>query len=342
MKKNKPIILIDPFPRTMDILFSKENFKYLNTNFKLLNAPKKNKTTFYKKNLPNAQYIFGQPDLPTSLLKIQTKLKAIFNVESNFMDNMDYKYCFKNNIHVLATSPVFAQPVAEMALGLTLSIARSIHIAHYDFKKGKEKYGGEISKNNFLLKNKKFGLIGFGDLAKSLVPLLQSFSNNIMAYDPWIPKFEIKKNNVVPTSLNNILKKSDIIFVFATSTSTNKEMLNRKNLFLIKDSSTILIMSRASVVNFKDLYKFLKREKVFAAIDVFPEEPFSKTDPLRKLKNVIFSPHRAGALDQVFKEMGKIVLEDMKLINKGIKPKNCKKAELKTVTKLISKPVQVN
>ena len=64
MKKNKPIILVDPFPRTMDILFSKENLKYLNNNFKLLNAPKKNKINFYKKKLPNAKYIFGQPSCP--------------------------------------------------------------------------------------------------------------------------------------------------------------------------------------------------------------------------------------------------------------------------------------
>ena len=130
----------------MDILFSKENLKYLNNNFKLLNAPKKNKINFYKKNLPNALYIFGQPDLPTELLKTQTTLKAIFNVESNFMNNMDYEYCFKNNIHVLATSPVFAQPVAEMALGLTLSIARSIHIAHNDFVKNKEKNAARTKK----------------------------------------------------------------------------------------------------------------------------------------------------------------------------------------------------
>ena len=70
------------------------------------------------------------------------------------MDNMDYDYCFRKGIHVLATSPVFAQPVAEMAMGLTLSIARSIHIAHSDFILKKEKYGGAISQNNFLIKNK--------------------------------------------------------------------------------------------------------------------------------------------------------------------------------------------
>ena len=217
MSQNKPIILLDPYPRTMDLLFSKKNLKYLKKNFKLITAPNKNKNNFYEKNLLKADYIFGQPNLPSSLISKSTKLKAIFNVESNFMDNMDYDYCFRKGIHVLATSPVFAQPVAEMAMGLTLSIARSIHIAHSDFISKKEKYGGAISQNNFLIKNKTFGLIGFGDLAKSLTPILKAFSNNIIAYDPWIPNKEIEKFDVKPTSLNSLLKNADIIYVLALS-----------------------------------------------------------------------------------------------------------------------------
>ena len=94
MTRNKPIIITDPYPRTMDILFSKDNLKFLNKNFTLIKAPKVNKKKFYKENLSEVSYIFGQPDLPTELIKKQSKLKAIFNVESNFMDNMDYDYCF--------------------------------------------------------------------------------------------------------------------------------------------------------------------------------------------------------------------------------------------------------
>ena len=101
-------------------------------------------------------------------------------------------------------------------------------------------------------------------------------------------------------------------------------------------------MSRAAVIDFKDLYKFLKTRNVFAGIDVYPVEPVEKKDPIRKLQNVIFSPHRAGALDVVFKEMGEIVTKDMKLISSGLKPKHCKKADLKTISKIISKPVDVN
>ena len=75
----------------------------------------------------------GQPDLDKSLLSKAKKLQAVINVESNFMDNIDYEYCFQKGIHVIATSPVFSKPVAELALGLTLSLLRDIHNSHKDF-----------------------------------------------------------------------------------------------------------------------------------------------------------------------------------------------------------------
>ena len=338
----KPTILVDPFPRTMELIFSKDKLNYLKSNYKLIKRIKHTEEDFYNKNISEAKFIIGQPTLKLSTLKKAKKLRAIFNVESNFLHNMDYNFCKKNKIHVLSTSPVFAQPVAEMSLGLLLSIARSIHIAHNDFINKKEKYGGEISQKNFLIKNKTFGFIGFGDLAKATLPLIKPFANKILAYDPWIPKTQMKSKNIYSLSLNSVMKNSDIIFVFATSTTTNKAMINHNNLNLMKDNSTILIMSRATVVNFRDLYKFLKNRNVFAGIDVYPKEPFPKNHPLRKLKNVIFSPHRAGALDEVFKEMGEIVIQDIKLISSGMMPRNCKKAELKTISQIISKPVDIN
>ena len=339
---SKPLIILDPSPRTIDLIFSSKQINFLKNNFLLKKAPIKDKKNFYKKNLPLTKYIIGHPNLPTDLIQTQKKLKAIFNVESNFINNMDYDYCFQKNIHVLATSPVFAQPVAEMAVGLTLSIARSIHIAHNDFLNGNEKYGGEISNNNFLLKDKKFGLVGFGDLAKSLVPILQSFSKNIMAFDPWVPDIELKKNNVLPISLKKLLSTSDIIYILASITSSNQGMINSKLLKNIKDKTTFVLMSRAAIINFDDFYKFLKSRNVFAAIDVFPQEPFPKKHGLRRLNNVIFSPHRAGAIDWAFKEMGNLVVGDLKLIEKGLPPRLCKKAIKETVKFLKSMPVKIN
>ena len=67
-----------------------------------------------------------------------------------------------------------------------------------------------------------------------------------------------------------------------------------------------------------------------------------KNDPLRKERNILFSAHRAGALNSVFFEMGEIVYEDLQLMSKNLPPRLCRRAELETVKSLRSKPVDVN
>ncbi len=338
----KTIVILDPFPRKLDLIFSKEKLKILESKYRTITAPKKNKKKFYEKNIHQATFIMGQPDLDKKLLIKAIKLKAIINVESNFMNNVDYDYCFKKGIHVIATSPVFSKPVAEIALGMTLSLLRNIHNAHFDFIKSKEKYGLESNLNATLLSEKKIGLVGFGDLAKSLYPLLLAFTKDINVYDPWVSKKTIKKLGFKSVSLNRMFKNCEIIYVLAAVTKKNQNLIDKKLLDKMKYNSLFILMSRAAVVNFKDLIKRLKKGDIFAATDVFPDEPVKKNDPIRKVKNILFSAHRAGALESAFFNMGNIVLKDMDLISKNLQPKHCKKAERKTVGLLISKPVAIN
>ena len=338
----KLIVISDPFPRTLDLIFTKKKLKELKTKYTLIVAPSKNKKKFYENNIHKASFIMGQPDLDKKLLLKANKLKAIINVESNFMNNVDYKYCHKRGIHVIATSPVFSKPVAEIALGMTLSLLRNIHEAHFDFLKGKEKYGLESNLKASMLSGKKIGLLGFGDLAKSLYPLLLPFTKDISVYDPWLPNNVIKKYGFQPINLKDMFSKCEVIYVLAAVTTENKNLIDKKLLNRMKPNTLFILMSRAAVVNFKDLVTRLKKGDIYVATDVFPEEPVRKNDPIRKVKNILFSAHRAGALKEAFFEMGNIVLKDMDLILKNQKPKYCKKAQLKTVELLSSKPVSVN
>ena len=335
-------ILIDPYPREMKLIFTKEKLNLLKRKFKLINVPKSNKYEFYKQYISKADFIIGQPDLPTDLIQKASKLKAIFNVESNFMDNMDYDYCFKNNIYVLSTAPVFAQTVAEIALGFTISLKRDIHTSHLDFINGNEKYGLEGNLNCSLLQNNKIGFIGFGDLGKNLKPLLHPFSSDFLVFDPWLPEKLLKDQGCEPAPLKKIFKECDVIYVLASITTKNKNMIDKKLLNSMKANSCLLLLSRASVVDFNDLNDVLKKGKIKVATDVFPDEPVKKTDIIRKQKNILLSAHRAGALDSVFFEMGEIVYGDLQLISKGLPPRLCRRAELETVKRLRSKPVEVN
>ena len=335
-------ILIDPYPREMKLIFTKEKLNLLKKKFKLINVPKFNKYKFYKQYISKADFIIGQPDLPTDLIQKASKLKAIFNVESNFMDNMDYDYCFKNNIYVLSTAPVFAQTVAEIAVGFTISLKRDIHTSHLDFINGNEKYGLEGNLNCSLLQNNKIGFIGFGDLGKNLKPLLHPFSSDFLVFDPWLPEKLLKDQGCEPASLKKIFKECDVIYVLASITTKNKNMIDKKLLNSMKANSCLLLLSRANVVDFDDLIDVLKKGKIKVATDVFPDEPVKKTDIIRKQKNILLSAHRAGALDSVFFEMGEIVYGDLQLISKGLPPRLCRRAELETVKRLRSKPVEVN
>jgi phosphoglycerate dehydrogenase-like enzyme len=338
----KLIVISDPFPRTLDLIFTKKKLRELKTKYKVLTVPKNNSYKFYEKNIHNATFIMGQPNLDKKLLLRAKKLKAIINVESNFMDNIDYDYCFKKRIHVIATSPVFSKPVAEIALGMTLSLLRNIHNAHLDFVKGREKYGLESNLKASLLSEKKIGLLGFGDLARSLYPLLLPFTKDINVYDPWISKKKIKQFGFNSMSLNEMFKKCEIIYVLAAVTTKNKNLIDKKLLNKMKPNSLFVLMSRAAVVNFKDLIKRVKKGDLLFATDVFPKEPVTKNDPIRKVKNVLFSAHRAGALESAFFNMGNIVLKDMNLISRNLQPKFCKIAQPKTVNLLASKPVAIN
>ena len=338
----KPIVISDPFPRTLNLIFTKKKLRELKTKYKVLIAPNKNKKKFYEDHIEKVTYIMGQPDLDRNLLSKAKKLKAIINVESNFMNNVDYSYCDKKGIHVIATSPVFSKPVAEIALGMTISLLRNIHNAHFDFLKKREKYGLESNLKASMLTGKKIGLLGFGDLAKSLYPMLLPFTKDINVYDPWLSKKMIKSYGFNPVNLNQMFKTCEIIYVLAAVTTKNKNLIDKKLLNKMKSNSLFILMSRAAVVNFKDLIKRVKKGDIFVATDVFPEEPVRKNDPIRKVKNILFSAHRAGALEKAFFDMGNIVLKDMALMSKNLQPKFCKKAQSKTVGLLASKPVAIN
>ena len=81
---------------------------------------------------------------------------------------------------------------------------------------------------------------------------------------------------------------------------------------------------------------------IVAASDVFPEEPLPPDHRVRKLDGFLRSAHRAGAMDVVFTGMGEMVLQDMALLDKGLPPQLCRRAERETVARMRSKPVKVN
>jgi phosphoglycerate dehydrogenase-like enzyme len=292
--------------------------------------------------LPNAEILIGQTDLPRERLERATKLRAIFNVEGNFLPNIDYQYCFERGIRVLIASPAFAVSVAEMALGLALDLARGISQNDRSMRARQETYGLISNEGFSLFTGCRVGIIGFGDLARAFRPLIRPFRCPVAVYDPWLPAREILQHDCRPADLNDVLSLSDAIFVFASVTAENQGFLGQPELGLIKPGGIFVLMSRAAVVDFDALTGMAQSGRLRVATDVFPDEPLAKDDPIRDLQNVVLSAHRAGGMPEAFLEIGNMVVSDVELLLRGLPPVSCKAAQPETVSRFRGKPVAVS
>ncbi len=338
MADNRPLIISIPEPRSLELIFTSEDEARLRRDFRIVEGS----DNILEENIAEAAFIIGQPPLPIHVLSRAKKLKAIFNVETNFLDNMDYDFCFAHGIHVLTTGKVFAVPVAEIGLGLALSLERNICGADRDFRAGKELWGGDGNVQARLMSGGSVGFIGFGDLGKALHRLLAGFRARIRVFDPWLPPGLLQDFGVDPVSLDEVLTQSDVIFVVASVTSDNGGFLGAAEFSKMRKGTSFVLLSRAGVVDFEALISAVKSGHIRAASDVYPEEPLPADHPVRTLEGFILSAHRAGALDVAFKQMGKMVLDDMDLMMRGLPPFICRRAERETVRRMRSKPVSRN
>jgi len=293
-----------------------------------------------ERSLPTASLLIGQTAMPRERLDRAPHLKAIFNVETNFLPNIDYQACQERGIWVLSPTAAFAASVAEAGLAMAIDLARGISAADRAFRAGRERYGLAGNEGAFQFTGAPVGLLGFGDLGRALRALLVPFRNPVAVHDPWLPDEILRAHDCRPASLDEVLRTSKVIFVLAAATTANQGFIGRRELGLLADGSVLLLLSRAAVVDFPELVREASSGRIRAAIDVFPEEPVPSAHPVRALGDgVLLSAHRTGGMPEAFKLIGRMTVADAELILRGLPPQLCRRADPALVSRLRSKPV---
>jgi phosphoglycerate dehydrogenase-like enzyme len=337
-----PLVISAPEPRTLDLIFTPDRLADLRRRYRIVETDPDGVATLPAATLGEASYIVGQPPISPETLDQLKSLRCVFNVETNLINNMPYDTLFQRGIYVVTPGAVFAEPVAEMGLALALNLARNVVDADLAFRNGKELWGGDGNRTARLISGSDIGIIGFGDLGKALNRVLSGFRARIRVFDPWLPPSMLIEHGVEPASLDTVLSHSDFVFVVAAVTSENEGFLDAGAFAKMRPGAAFILLSRASVVDFPALIEAVRSGHIVAASDVFPQEPLASDHPVRTLPGFLRSAHRAGALDQAFKKMGDMVLEDMDLMDRGLPPMRCKRAERETVSRMRSKPVDKN
>jgi len=170
-------------------------------------------------------------------------------------------------------------------------------------------------------------LVGYGNLGRALAPLLRPFGVRLMAHDPWLSDGYLRTEGLEPVSLEHALAGSDVIFLLAGVTTQNEGGLNRALLQTIRPDASVILASRAEIVEF-DAFLDLAAQGAFrAAVDVYPEEPVPSDSAWRQVPNVLFSHHLAGGITASYARIREMMLDDVAQVLKGLPPLRMQRAE---------------
>jgi phosphoglycerate dehydrogenase-like enzyme len=338
MHPTERVILLDPYPRRVERIFDEPTKRRLERLGRVIwhdGSPAAAEQI--DRHLPEAIALIGQSPLDRARLDRAPHLRAIFNVESNFLPNIDYGECDRRGIPVLSTAPVYAQPVAEMALGMAISLARRMHEADAALRVGRESKGD--NHDSFLLHGKPLALVGLGNLGRALLPLLRPFSRELLVHDPWIRPAVLREMDVIPASLDECFARARVVFLLAAPTSENTGQIGRRQFASMPRGSVVILASRAALVNFPELLAAAASGQIRAGIDVWPEEPIPPHEPGRNTPNTLIQAHRAGSVPEIQTLIGQIVVDDLENILAGLPPQRCQRYSLETGARLRSIPV---
>jgi glycerate dehydrogenase len=194
------------------------------------------------------------------------------------------------------------EAVAELTISVLLNISRQTYDAMNFVKKGNWGFEKFMS---WELKGKTLGIIGLGKIGSRVAEIAQRFGMNIIYYSK-------QKKNVSYkfVGLNDLLKQSDVVSLHCILTDETKNILNKKNLKLMKQNSVLLNSARMELVNLEALYKLCKQKRISVWFDELQDKNWR--DKFRKLDNVYLTPDYGWMTKEAQKRVKEMTLDNIK------------------------------
>ncbi|MFT5258683.1 MAG: D-3-phosphoglycerate dehydrogenase [Saprospiraceae bacterium] len=237
--------------------------------------------------------IRSKTQLSASILKSAPELLCVGRYGIG-VNNVDLKAAEAIGIPVFNGPYASTRSVAEMVIGLAFSLLRR------SSEKSMQMHQGIWDKTTdrcFELRGKTLGLIGYGNTAAQVSVMAESLGMNVIYSDV---RAVLPLGNAKQVSFKQVLDSADIVSIHVPGHPSTVNLFNEQAMQKMKPGSYLINTSRGTVVDINALCLCLDSGKLAgAALDVFPNEPKSKSDPfespLTNYSNVILTPHISGA-----------------------------------------------
>jgi len=224
--------------------------------------------------------IAGVEPLTKQVIELSKGLKVISRCGIG-MDSVDLKAAKEKNISVVNTPDAPTISVAELTLGLILSLLRKIHVSDAGIRRNQW-----VRPTGNLLNNKTVGIIGCGRIGSHLSILLKAFGCKILGYDP----FMVKKPGIRVIELDDVLSNSNIVSLHIPYNDENYHFINANRIEKIKKGGILVNAARGGLIDENALYDaIISGHLGGAALDCYEKEPY--IGKLKNLENVLLTAH---------------------------------------------------
>jgi D-3-phosphoglycerate dehydrogenase len=232
------------------------------------------------------------------------------------LDNVDVEAAKAKNIRVINAAEGAMNAVAELVLGLMLSLAREIPRADREIRNGnwlkKDLMGTELS-------GKYLGIVGLGNIGKRLARLAKGLNMNIIGFDVIpIPDDFVREVGLIKADVDTLISSADFISFHVPLTEETRHLVNLQRISKMKKNVYLINTSRGEIIDEDALYGALKEKRIAgAALDVFEKEP-ATGNKLATLPNVVCTPHIGAQTKEAQSLAANIIAEKIIMILRGV------------------------
>ncbi len=218
-------------------------------------------------------------------------------------DTLNVDAATEAGICVCNVTDYCTQEVSDHAMALLLALSRSLFPLDASVRRGEWNVFGPAGKNR-RIEGQILGLVGFGKIGQAVARRAQGFGMQVIAYDPFIGADVMDPLGVRKLELDDLLKESDLVSLHLPLSEKTRHLINGDRIRMMKPTAFLVNTARGGLVDQQALVAAMSEGHLAGAgLDTFEGEPPAADDPVRKLPNVIMTPHAAfystGSLRQL-------------------------------------------
>ena len=235
-----------------------------------------------------------------------TKIEFV-QLTSVGIDRIPYDYIMKNGITLFNAHGVYSIPMAEHVLSVTLDFFRNSYVFFVNLKNKvwrKERNLRELYSSVVCI-------IGCGSVGKECARRFKAFGCDVIGVDVISIDSDLFSKVYTFQDMNEAIKRADVVVLSLPLSIETMGIVDESFLKQLKSGCVLINISRGKIVQTEALLKSLFEKDIYAALDVFEEEPLSSDSPLWDMKNVIITPHNSFIGNYNNQRLAEVILSNL-------------------------------